>query len=121
MSNIALTGGRVRRPGRGPDRGDRFSPMSYEPSPRGAELRDNLLEFMETSIYPAEEVYEEQMIALGDPHGHPRIVEDLKAEARSRGLWNLFMPHPTEWTPDPVSNLDSRSAARAGRGRHRAG
>ena len=38
--------------------------MSYEPSPRGAELRDNLLEFMETSVYPAEEVYEEQMDAL---------------------------------------------------------
>jgi acyl-CoA dehydrogenase len=80
--------------------------MSYEPSERGARLRDELSDFMATSVHPAEAVYEEQMAALGDPHGHPRIIEDLKAEARSRGLWNLFMPHVTEWTPDPVSNLD---------------
>jgi acyl-CoA dehydrogenase len=80
--------------------------MSYEPSERGARLRDELLDFMATSVYPAEEVYEEQMAALGDPHAHPQIVEDLKAEARGRGLWNLFMPHATEWTPDPMSNLD---------------
>ncbi len=80
--------------------------MSYEPSPRGAELRENLLDFMDSSVYPAEAVYEEQMAALGDVHGHPRIVEDLKSEARRRGLWNLFLPHPTEWTPEPVSNLD---------------
>jgi acyl-CoA dehydrogenase len=29
----------------------------------------------------------------------------LKAEARQRGLWNLFLPHKTEWT-DGLSNLD---------------
>ena len=80
--------------------------MSYEPSQRGAELRENLLDFMDSHVYPSESVYEEQMAELGDAHAHPQIVEDLKAEARRRGLWNLFMPHRTEWTPDPVSNLD---------------
>ena len=93
--------------------------MSFEPSQRGRELRENLLEFMSTSITPAEAVYEEQMAALGDPHAHPQIVEDLKAEARSRGLWNLFMPHRTEWTPDPVSNLDYAHLAEiSGRSMH---
>ena len=29
----------------------------------------------------------------GDPHFHPPIMEELKAEARERGLWNLFHPH----------------------------
>ena len=80
--------------------------MNLEQTPRGKELEAALLEFMDGHVYPAEAVYEEQMAALGDPHGHPQIVEDLKAEARSRGLWNLFLPHRTEWTPEPLSNLD---------------
>ena len=79
--------------------------MDFALSPRAADLQARLLAFMDECVYPAEAVYEEQMAALGDPHGHPQIVEDLKAEARSRGLWNLFMPHETEWTPDPVNNL----------------
>lgn len=80
--------------------------MNFEPSARGKELNAELSSFMDSHVYPAEDVYEQQMEALGDPHGHPQIVEDLKAEARSRGLWNLFMPHETPWTPDPLSNLD---------------
>jgi acyl-CoA dehydrogenase len=63
-------------------------------------------EFVETEVLPAEAVYEEQMAASGDPHFHPPVLEDLKASARDRGLWNLFMPHVTPWTPDPVPNLD---------------
>jgi acyl-CoA dehydrogenase len=49
---------------------------------------------MDECIYPAEPVYEAQLAASGDPHGHPPIMEELKAEARRRGLWNLFHPHP---------------------------
>jgi len=93
--------------------------MDFEPSPRAKDLQENLLGFMDSHVYPAETVYEEQMDALGDPHGHPQIVEDLKAEARSRGLWNLFMPHRTEWTPDPVNNLDYAHLAEiSGRSMH---
>jgi acyl-CoA dehydrogenase len=80
--------------------------MSYEPSPRGQQARADLLEFMDSHIYPAEAVYEEQMEAAGDPHHHPQVLEDLKAAARSRGLWNLFMPHRQSWHPEPMSNLD---------------
>jgi acyl-CoA dehydrogenase len=80
--------------------------MSYEPTERGKDLLERLSAFMSSHVYPAEAIYEEQMAAAGDPHAHPQIVEDLKAEARSRGLWNLFMPRPTPWTPDPLPNLD---------------
>jgi acyl-CoA dehydrogenase len=80
--------------------------MNLEPSDRGKELRDRLLEFMDSHVYPAEPIYREQMAAAGDPHAHPHVVEELKAAARERGLWNLFLPHRTEWTPDPLSNLD---------------
>ena len=80
--------------------------MSFEPSPRGVDLRQRVTDFLETEVIPAEEIYEQQMAASGDPHFHPPVLEDLKAEARERGLWNLFMPHVTPWTPDPVANLD---------------
>lgn len=80
--------------------------MSFEPSARGIALREQVAEFVETQVVPAEPTYEEQMRASGDPHHHPQVLEDLKAEARRRGLWNLFMPHATPWTPDPVPNLD---------------
>ena len=46
--------------------------MSFEPSPRGADLRQRVTEFLDTVVVPAEAVYEEQMRASGDPHFHPR-------------------------------------------------
>jgi acyl-CoA dehydrogenase len=45
------------------------------------------------------------MADAGDPHFHPPILEELKAEAKARGLWNLFLPHKTKWT-DGLRNLD---------------
>jgi acyl-CoA dehydrogenase len=80
--------------------------MDFALSPRATELREQLLAFMAEDVLPAEPVFAEQMRASGDPHFHPPVMEDLKASARRRGLWNLFMPHTTEWTPDPVSNVD---------------
>lgn len=68
--------------------------MDFAYSPRTEELIAALEEFMDQFVYPAEAEYRSQMEAAGDPHHHPRIVEDLKAEARSRGLWNLFLPDP---------------------------
>jgi acyl-CoA dehydrogenase len=56
------------------------------------ELRERLLDFMDSHVYPAEPVYRDQMAASGDPHHHPEVVEDLKSAARAQGLWNLFLP-----------------------------
>ena len=80
--------------------------MDFALSPRSAELRDRLVAFMDEAVYPAEPVAAEQMRASGDPHHHAHALEELKAEAKRRGLWNLFLPHVTEWTPEPVSNVD---------------
>src|ERR687896_1672776 len=41
----------------------------------------------------------------GARHAPPAVLEDLKAEARARGLWNLFLPHRTQWT-EGLSNVD---------------
>jgi acyl-CoA dehydrogenase len=79
--------------------------MEFSLSARCQELQGQLTDFMDEHVYPAESVYEEQLAASGDPHSHPPIMEELKAEARRRGLWNLFLPHKTEWT-DGLSNID---------------
>ncbi|MEV4670830.1 acyl-CoA dehydrogenase family protein [Actinomadura sp. NPDC049382] len=88
----------------------------FDVSDRAKRYRDDLLEFMDEHVYPAEAVYEEQMRASGDPHHQPPIVEELKSEARRRGLWNLFHPHP-EWGPGltnleyaPLAEIMGRSA-----------
>ncbi|WP_442790718.1 acyl-CoA dehydrogenase family protein [Nocardia sp. NBC_01329] len=74
---------------------------------------------MDECVYPAESVYAEQMAAAGDPHHHPQILENLKTEAKQRGLWNLFHPHP-EWGPGltnleyaPLAEIMGRSPALA--------
>lgn len=76
----------------------------FDLSERAQRYQSDLLEFMEAHVYPAESVYDEQMRAAGDPHYHPPVLEELKAEARKRGLWNLFHPHP-EWGPG-LTNLE---------------
>lgn len=78
--------------------------MEFEPSERCREYTKNLTDFMESHVYPAEPVYFDAIRESGDPHHHPQVMEDLKAEARRRGLWNLFHPYP-EWGP-ALSNAD---------------
>jgi len=70
----------------------------FEISDRARKYRADLLEFMDSHVYPAEAVYDKQMRESGDPNFQPPILEELKAEARRRGLWNLFHPH-SEWGP----------------------
>ncbi|MGN9784121.1 acyl-CoA dehydrogenase family protein [Nonomuraea sp. ZG12] len=54
------------------------------------DLRQRLLLFMDECVYPAEPAFEEQAAASG--WGSPPLIDDLKDEARQRGLWNLFLP-----------------------------
>jgi acyl-CoA dehydrogenase len=89
--------------------------MDFATTDRGREYHERVSAFMDERIYPAEPVYAEQMRESGDPHFHPPVLEELKAEARSRGLWNLFHPHP-EWGPGltnaeyaPLAELMGRS------------
>jgi acyl-CoA dehydrogenase len=70
--------------------------MDFAYSPKVEEYRERLLEFMDSHVYPAESIYRDQMEESGDPHHHPQVIEDLKKEARSRDLWNLFLPDPED-------------------------
>lgn len=67
--------------------------MDFQHSERSLEYQGKLTEFMDECIYPAEAVYEQQMRESVDPHHFPAILDELKAEAKKRGLWNLFHPH----------------------------
>lgn len=68
--------------------------MDFRESDRAREYRERLEAFMDECVYPAEATIAEQVRASGDPHHHPAAMEELKGEAKSRGLWNLFHPHP---------------------------
>jgi acyl-CoA dehydrogenase len=67
--------------------------MDFALSDKAQEYLANLTDFMTTHVYPAEPVYHAWRQARGyDNHELPPVVEELKSEARSRGLWNLFLP-----------------------------
>lgn len=66
--------------------------MDFAYSPKVQELRQRLLAFMETHVYPAESVYWQQ-VAEGDDRWQPTpVMEELKHKAKAEGLWNLFLP-----------------------------
>jgi acyl-CoA dehydrogenase len=68
--------------------------VNFELTDRCKEFQVRLQAFMDEHVYPSEAVYEEQMREAGDPNHQPQVIEDLKDEARRRGLWNLFHPDP---------------------------
>jgi acyl-CoA dehydrogenase len=78
--------------------------MDFEHSERSRELQDELLRFMDEQIYPNERAYADQLLSQEDVHQEPPIMEDLKREARARGLWNLFLPDTEHGAG--LSNLD---------------
>ncbi|MGH8867801.1 MAG: acyl-CoA dehydrogenase family protein [Actinomycetes bacterium] len=85
--------------------------MDFAPDARTEEMRDRLLAFMDDRVYPSEPVFEAQVAEAGDPWARPPVVDELKREARSRGLWNLFLPG--EGTPGGagLTNLQYASLA----------
>jgi acyl-CoA dehydrogenase len=65
--------------------------MEFAYDARTEGLIADLKAFMDEHVYPAEAVFEEQL-AQAEPWTPPPVLEDLKAEARRRGLWNFFLP-----------------------------
>ena len=70
--------------------------MEFGWSDKVRDLAGQVREFMGQEVLPAEGRYEEEIVASGDPHHHPQVMEELKGKARAAGLWNLFLPDP-EW------------------------
>jgi acyl-CoA dehydrogenase len=56
------------------------------------DLQERLLAFMDERVYPAEARFRDEAASAASPWDTPAVIEELKAEARSRGMWNLFLP-----------------------------
>ncbi|WP_370246469.1 acyl-CoA dehydrogenase family protein [Nocardioides sp.] len=88
-------------------------PAYAAPSPRARELYAAMLAFMAQEVLPAERAYEEHRHAAGEQdHSVPPVIEELKAKARERGLWNLFLPSESGLTQleyAPIAELSGWS------------
>jgi acyl-CoA dehydrogenase len=92
--------------------------MDFAFDARTEELRGQLQAFIDEHIVPAEPVFEEQAAKLADEGRgweRPPVMDELKAEARKRGLWNLFLAHHPEGAGltnlqyAPLAELSGRS------------
>jgi len=67
--------------------------MDFAMSAKAQDHHERLTDFMTEFVFPAEEPYDAFRLQAGaDDHTVPPVVEELKAKARERGLWNLFLP-----------------------------
>ena len=69
--------------------------MDFEFSDKVKALQEKLTRFMESTVYPAEARWHEELEAntkAGKRWTPLKVIEELKAEARAAGLWNLWRP-----------------------------
>ena len=66
--------------------------MDFAFDERTEQLRGALLAFMDAHAYPAEPEFERTDPEAPFSWERPKIMAELRAEARRRGLWNLFLP-----------------------------
>src|ERR1700743_682037 len=94
--------------------------MDFGFDERTEELRTVLVEFMDAHVYPAETVYSEQLAALENRWAWSTVpvLAELRAEAKARGLWTLFLPGEhgaglTNLQYAPLAEVTGRSLALA--------
>ncbi|MGD9987350.1 acyl-CoA dehydrogenase family protein [Pseudonocardia sp.] len=83
--------------------------MDFEPSAAAADHTRRMRAFLDEKVLPAERTYDAwRLERRGTPQEWdlPPVLEELKAEARSRGLWNLFLP-----SISGLSNLEYAAVA----------
>ena len=68
--------------------------MEFAYDAKTNEMVAELTAFMDSHVYPAEKTFHEQLAALDNRWAWDSVpvLTELRAEARSRGLWNLFLP-----------------------------
>ena len=94
--------------------------MEFTHSERSQQLQQQVGEFLQSHVYPAEHTFEAQVAenrAAGTPFRTPDVLAELKRAAREAGLWNLFLPDDrfgaglSVLDYAPIAELTGRSAA----------
>jgi acyl-CoA dehydrogenase len=65
--------------------------MDFSDSERVTDLKARVTDFLDKYVIPAEARYQQEKSQIG-PWETPPVMEELKQVARSKGLWNLFLP-----------------------------
>jgi acyl-CoA dehydrogenase len=87
--------------------------MGFEPSERARGLIDRVGAFVRNEIEPIERKVLAEIREAADPWQPHPAIEELRANAREQGLWNLFLPVEhgglTNLDYAPVAELTGRS------------
>jgi acyl-CoA dehydrogenase len=94
--------------------------VDFHHSERSLELQQQVRQFLDEQVYPAEHEFEQQEAAnraAGHPFRTPHVLVGLKTAAREQGLWNLFLPDERYGAGlsvldyAPIAELTGRSVA----------
>lgn len=67
--------------------------MMPELRPEAVELVEKVKDFIDSEVRTKEQVFHEQINVGKDRwSSYPSVIDELKEKARSKGLWNLFLP-----------------------------
>jgi alkylation response protein AidB-like acyl-CoA dehydrogenase len=82
--------------------------MDFEHSARAQSYIERVDRFIRERVLPSEAEYYGELVNSADFRQWriPKVMETLKAEAKSQGLWNLYLPDPTHG-----AGLDNRDYA----------
>lgn len=78
--------------------------MDFEYSDKVKDLVQQVRAFIDEDILPLEGTYHEQLAQA--PWETPAILDELKAKARAKNLWNLFLPREHGALSPGLSNLE---------------
>ncbi|KGD66602.1 acyl-CoA dehydrogenase [Alcanivorax nanhaiticus] len=78
--------------------------MDFQYTDKMKELVLQVREFINTEIRPVEARFRDELAA--NPWETPPVMDELKAKARAKGLWNLFLPKEYGDYSAGLSNLE---------------
>ena len=87
--------------------------MDFAHDATTVDLIDRMQAFLDDYVYPAEPELAAELAERPDSWGTPDVIRRLQAVARSRGLWNLFLPSGEQGLTNlqyaPIAELSGRS------------